>query len=62
MNEFEFIRKLREETRSRHRSTRLINGIGDDASVINQRANRDLIVTTDLLVEGVDFYLEAISA
>src|SRR2546421_343977 len=56
MNEFEFIRNLREQTRSRHHSARVINGIGDDASVITQRASRDLIVTTDLIVEGVDFY------
>src|SRR5213079_3702994 len=56
MNEFEFIRNLREQTRSRHHSARVINGIGDDASVLTQRASRDLIVTTDLLVEGVDFY------
>ncbi len=56
MNEFEFIRNLREQTRSRHHSARVINEIGDDASVITQRAGRDLIVTTDLLVEGVDFY------
>jgi len=62
MNEFEFIRSLRERTRSRHHSARVINGIGDDASVITQRASRDLIVTTDLLVEGVDFYREATSA
>ncbi|PYS55029.1 MAG: thiamine-phosphate kinase, partial [Acidobacteria bacterium] len=62
MNEFDFIKRLREKAQSRRHSPRVINGIGDDASVINQRANRDLIVTTDLLVEGVDFYLEAISA
>ena len=62
MNEFEFIRNLREQTRSRHHSARVINGIGDDASVITQKASRDLIVTTDLLVEGVDFYREATSA
>ena len=62
MNEFEFIRNLREQTRSRHHSARVINGIGDDASVVTQRANHDLIVTTDLLVEGVDFYQEATSA
>src|SRR5437879_5330980 len=53
MNEFEFIRNLREQTRSRHHSARVINGIGDDASVLTQRASRDLIVTTDLIVEGV---------
>ena len=31
-------------------------GIGDDAAVIRQFADRDLVLTTDLLVEGVDFY------
>jgi len=61
MNEFEFIRNLREQTRSRHHSARLIAGIGDDASVITQTASRDLIVTTDLLVEGVDFNCDATS-
>src|SRR2546425_1016041 len=38
MNEFEFIRNLREQTRSRHHSARVINEIGDDASVITQTA------------------------
>src|SRR2546429_251628 len=59
MNEFEFIRRLREQTRSRKHSSRLVTGIGDDASVINQLANRDLVVTADLLIEGVDFHRDA---
>jgi thiamine-monophosphate kinase len=59
MNEFDFIRRLREQTRRRKHSARVIAGIGDDASLISQIANRQLVVTTDLLVEGIDFYPEA---
>ena len=62
MNEFDLIRRLREQTRSRKHSSRLVTGIGDDASVVNQIANRDLVVTTDLLIEGVDFYRDAAPA
>src|ERR1700704_454590 len=62
MNEFEFIRSLREQTRSRNHSARLVTGIGDDASIVNQIANRDLLVTTDLLIEGIDFYRDAAPA
>lgn len=59
MNEFDFIRSLREQTRSRKHSARLVAGIGDDASLIAQTVNRSLVVTTDLLVEGVDFHRDA---
>src|SRR3989442_16029593 len=62
MNEFDFIRQLRAQTRSRKHSARLVTGVGDDASVVSQLANRDLIVTSDLLIEGVDFYREAAPA
>ena len=62
MNEFDFIRSLREEARWRTHSARLITGIGDDAAVVTQIANRDLVVTTDLLIEGVDFYRDAAPA
>jgi thiamine-monophosphate kinase len=58
MNELEFIARLRAQASARKYSTRIIKGIGDDASAIREVANRDLIVTTDLLVEGVDFYRE----
>ena len=56
MNEFDFIDRLRHRANSRKHSTRVLTGIGDDASIIGQRGDRDLVVTTDLLVEGVDFY------
>ena len=55
MNEFDFIRALREQTQSRKHSARVVSGIGDDAALIAQTAGRDLVVTTDLLIEGVDF-------
>jgi thiamine-monophosphate kinase len=37
-------------------------GIGDDAAVIQNRPGIDTVVTTDLLVEGVDFHREATPA
>ena len=59
MNEFDFIDQLRRQTQSRKHSTRVITGIGDDASVISEVGNRDLVVTTDLLVEDIDFIRNA---
>src|SRR5213592_3821474 len=62
MNEFDFIERLRQQANSRKHSPRIIKGIGDDGSVIRQSQNRDLIVTTDLLVEGIDFHAGATPA
>jgi len=62
MNEFDFLRRLRNQAGSRKHSARLITGIGDDAAVVSQLANRDLIITTDLLIEGVDFYRDTAPA
>src|SRR5882672_9888371 len=59
MNEFEFICRLRAQTRSRKHSSRVVTGIGDDAAVISQLANRDVVISTDLLIEGLDFYRDA---
>src|SRR6266545_3906034 len=59
MNEFDFIRQLREQVRSRKTSARVISGIGDDAAVIRQTRDRDLVISTDLLVENIDFRSEA---
>jgi|SRR5215831_10121205 len=62
MNEFDFIDRLRSQTSSRIHSPRLVNAIGDDAALISQAAQHDLVVTTDLLVEGIDFYRESAPA
>jgi len=37
------------------RSAGLVLGMGDDAAVIRTRAGEDWVITTDMLLEGVDF-------
>jgi thiamine-monophosphate kinase len=59
MNEFEFIRRLREQARERGSFSSLISGIGDDAAVIKHLDNSNTVITTDLLVEEVDFFRAA---
>src|SRR5215207_3257118 len=65
--EFDFIERVRQKELARfagenhsslitHHSA-LIKGIGDDAAILRPRAGFDLVVTADLLVEGVDFRL-----
>lgn len=52
--EFDFINKLRQVIGPSQHSSVLV-GIGDDAAVIQSHAGRDTVVSTDLLVEDVDF-------
>jgi thiamine-monophosphate kinase len=60
MNEFDFINKLRarvgvsRSALSTQHSV-LLQGIGDDAAVIRSQPGKDSVVTTDLLLEDVDF-------
>ena len=63
MNEFDFINKLRARVAAKQRSdsslithhSSLVRGIGDDAAVIRSHGSKDWLVTTDLLIEEVDF-------
>ncbi len=50
-DEFDFIRALRERTPA----SSSITGIGDDAAVVHAAPGRDTVITTDLLIEDVDF-------
>lgn len=45
-SEFQFIDSLRQ---------RFDNGIGDDAAIFSSAAGKDTVITTDLLVEDIDF-------
>lgn len=65
--EFDFIERVRRKelarfTKSKHSTldthhSTLLLGIGDDAALLRPRAGFDLVITADLMVEGVDFRL-----
>ncbi len=50
MDEFDFIRNIKKRFN--------LPGIGDDCAVIQKDAETDLVITADLLIEGVDFRLD----
>ncbi|MBC6605359.1 thiamine-phosphate kinase [Hymenobacter sp. BT188] len=55
VGEFGLIRRIQETITLRQPSTTL--GIGDDAAILTPTAQHDIVVSTDLLVEGVHFDL-----
>lgn len=55
MNEFDFIKKIQALAHVGAAAPGLIRGIGDDAAVFDVATGSNLVVTTDLLVEDVDF-------
>src|SRR5436309_7298055 len=62
--EFDFINRIRQRALNQSANSSLIThhsslsfGIGDDAAVIRQRSGHDTVITTDLLVEEIDFRL-----
>ena len=56
-DEFDFIRALRE----RAPASSSITSIGDDAAVVRPAPGKDTVITTDLLIEDVDFRRTTIS-
>ena len=63
MNEFHFIKMIRARVLAKQGSasalstqhSALIQGIGDDAAVFRSPVGKDSVVTTDLLIEEIDF-------
>ncbi|QQS45718.1 MAG: thiamine-phosphate kinase [Acidobacteriota bacterium] len=59
MTEFEFISRIRDQVRRRLSApSDLVVGIGDDTAVLREQTGRETLITTDLLVEDVDFRLD----
>ncbi|MDX6614012.1 MAG: thiamine-monophosphate kinase [Blastocatellia bacterium] len=59
MSEFDFIDRIRRLAKDRFAGASALSlGIGDDAAVIQPRPGVDTVVTTDLLVEDIDFRRE----
>ncbi|MGC2235051.1 MAG: thiamine-phosphate kinase [Pyrinomonadaceae bacterium] len=55
--EFEFITKLKNKA-SKFSQSSIRVGIGDDCAVLAKDSKTDLVITTDLLVEDIDFRLD----
>jgi len=53
-SEFDFINTLRKNL-PRSDQGSLVLGIGDDAAVLRQSPGKDILVSTDLLIEDIDF-------
>lgn len=57
-SEFGFIRQLQSLSNKRRSQSNVKIGIGDDCAVFKQNARSDLVMTSDLLIEDIDFRLE----
>jgi thiamine-monophosphate kinase len=60
MNEFDFINEIRRRVENSGSSlnahpSSLVQGIGDDAAIFKSPAGSNVAISTDLLVEGIDF-------
>lgn len=59
--EFDFLARLRRQVKQQSTPRALLSGIGDDAAVFHVPANCDTLISTDLLVEEIDFRLDWIT-
>lgn len=55
LGEFGLIRRLTENIETKNPETKY--GVGDDCAVLQYGEDKDVLVTTDLLMEGVHFDL-----
>lgn len=58
-SEFEFLAILRKRAASHNQlfqPSSLSFGIGDDAAIVKESAGRNTVITTDLLIEDIDFH------
>jgi thiamine-monophosphate kinase len=53
-NEFQFIKIIKDRTKQT-KDSGVVKGIGDDAAIIRPAKDHQLLVTTDLLIEEIDF-------
>jgi thiamine-monophosphate kinase len=58
-SEFEFLEELRRKFNRPDK--RIVTGIGDDGAVIRPSARQELVVSSDMLVEDIDFKLDWIT-
>lgn len=55
IGEFGLIKRLTEDIKLKNQSS--VKGVGDDAAILNYSKDKDILVTTDMLMEGVHFDL-----
>lgn len=56
ISEFELIEKIKNKSSLKNSAVKI--GIGDDCAVLPKDSKTDLVITTDLLVEDIDFRLD----
>jgi thiamine-monophosphate kinase len=61
-SEFDFIASIRRQAQRSRKASGLARGIGDDAAVFSSTATGDTLITTDLLIEDIDFRRATIDA